>query len=188
MGRCEIRVCVGMNERKKIRYYKNFEIIDVEEIKDISEEYSLTQVLIDTEQNDEVRNYDYYSYSYDDEDGEIETRYLALPIFDYEHWLYERIKENSCWLNQNWKFIDWEEEMQNLHDNEDYFASDEWKNRADEFSDEDLDNFYTEYGKNGKVYEDDRDSAIKEIESTIEHWLRKVEKATDEEEEDYYNF
>ena len=78
--------------------------------------------------------------------------------------------------------------MQNLHDNKDYFTSDEWKEKISKLSDEDLDNFYTENGKNGKVYESDRDSAIKKIESTIEYWLRRAEKATGDKKEDYYDF
>ena len=110
-----IRVYIDYNERKKIRYYKDFEIVSTDEMKGLANDFDINEILhIDPEQgNDKVYDYEYYFYDYKDGD-ETYTRYLALPIFDYEHWLYERIGENSCWLNQNWKFIDWGEEMQNL--------------------------------------------------------------------------
>lgn len=190
----KIKVCLKEDEYHKTRYYQEFEIVDIDEMKDLADDFNINEITkIDCEQNSKVYDYKYYFYSYVDkesDDDTIYTRYLALPKFDYKGAVYENIEENASLLNLDWKFIDWEEEMQNLHDKEDYFASDEWKKKTDEFSDEDLDNFYTEYGRNGKVYEDetDRDNAIEEIESVIEYWVNDAKKDAMEEEEEYYSF
>lgn len=60
-------------------YYKYFEVIDELTFEELKKEFEVSSSKIDTSSNNsEVFDYDYYEYSYIDEDGEECIRYIAV--------------------------------------------------------------------------------------------------------------
>lgn len=180
----KIRAYTGYDERHKIRYYEDFEIISIEELKELGKTYYFSDVPLDPEQgNNEVYDYDYYAYK--DED---KIKYIAVLKFDFDKAVYNHIKEQSIYLNYNYQInnFDYEDAMSNLYYNPDYFKSNEWLEICEELSDRDLDNFFTEYGKNNKEY--NRNAALEELECIVDFYVEKNKAAAREEEQDYYSF
>lgn len=183
-----IRVCVGMNERKKIRYYRDFEIVDVDEMKDLADDFNINEMPIDAEQgNDKIYDYKYYFYDYE-LDGEICTRYLALPMFDYEGLAYDFCEESATTYNYCYKFYldDITNALYGRMHNGNYFNEKEWQDIVDSLSDEVLDNYYTDFGRNNKIY--DRDRAIKELEKNLKEEAWGITETLEDQETEYYGF
>ncbi len=90
-----IRVCTGYSERKNIRYYREFVIIDkLPSLDDDSfgghyrykdENFKILEIrsaYIDCEQSDEVYDYEYYEIviQYTNDDGKIEKETFEVAI------------------------------------------------------------------------------------------------------------
>lgn len=185
----KIKAYTGYNDYTGTHYFKEFEVISHSEIEDIAEEWGVSKVYLDAEQGrDEVADYEYYSYDYKDEDGDTCRRYVAIEKLWFETELSKLNEEDAQYLNDrfNLDFSDMLLALDGAALNNCYFSSKEWESVCDSLSDQELDNFYTDFGR--KPCEYDRTLAVENLEDMVQLRANKNYKKANEVIDEYYQF